>query len=168
MLVRSSSTLASISMAIQAMASLFVSLLFLSTVDRLTAQTTPPVSLPSSPTITCSFPNTSMVSSTACTYYDQQNMASLTGGCQAFLTNVDPSPSLDCCNGMNSVAYGRTACICLATFYPPPNFNATLQLQLPSLCKVTTDLCNRCPAYLVGRVNSSPVGECSLAPNRRF
>lgn len=109
--------------------------------------------------VTCSLSNASTISPEYCTYYDQQNMASETGGCQTFLTNIDPSPSADCCAGLNKVAYYRTACVCLGTFYPPSNVNMTRNLELPMLCGVTTDLCARCPAFLVGRTaDSAPIG----------
>lgn len=109
--------------------------------------------------VTCSLSNASMISPEYCTYYDQQNMASQTGGCQSFLTNIDTSPSADCCAGLNKVAYYRTACVCLTTFYPPSNINMTRNLELPMLCGVTTDLCTRCPTFLVARTaDSAPIG----------
>ncbi|KAG0559126.1 hypothetical protein KC19_10G081100 [Ceratodon purpureus] len=108
--------------------------------------------------VNCTLHNSSMISPTFCTYYDKQNMASLTGNCQPYLTNLDPMPTAGCCEGMNEVAYYRTACICDATFYPPVMVNLTRSLKLPSLCGITTDLCTQCPSFLVARTADYPVG----------
>jgi hypothetical protein len=112
--------------------------------------------------VNCTLNSQSMISPTFCSYYDQQNMASETGNCQSFLTNVDPMPNAGCCEGMNEVAYYRTACICDATFYPPFTVNSTRSLQLPSLCGITTDLCTQCPAFLVARTADYPIGKFTL------
>ena len=112
--------------------------------------------------INCTLSNASMISPTYCTFYDEQNMASQMGNCQPFLTNLDLMPDAGCCDGMNQVAYYRTACICDATFYPPVIVNFTRSLQLPSLCGITTDLCTQCPSFLVARTAEYPVGEYAL------
>lgn len=111
--------------------------------------------------VNCTLQESSMISTTACTYYDKQNMASETGNCQPFLTNIDAMPNAGCCEGLNQVAYYRTACLCDTTFYPVAAANFTRSLQLPSLCGIRTDLCTHCPQFLVERTPEYPVGELS-------
>lgn len=108
--------------------------------------------------VNCTLHNSSMISPIFCTYYEKQNMASETGNCQPFLTNLEAMPTAGCCEGMNEVSYYRTACICDVTFYPPVMVNFTRSLQLPSLCGITTDLCSQCPSFLVARTADYPVG----------
>ena len=121
--------------------------------------------------VNCTLHNSSMISTTACTYYDKQNTASQTGNCQPFLTNLEAMPDAGCCDGLNRVAYYRTACLCDVTFYPSaaviPPVNFSRSLQLPSLCGIRTDLCTQCPQFLVQRTDEYPVGE-SLDPNPPF
>lgn len=108
--------------------------------------------------VNCTLNSSSMISPTACTYYDKQNMASQMGNCQPFLANLVASPDAGCCEGMNEVGYYRTACICDATFYPPATENFTRALQLANLCGIRTDLCAECPQFLVQRTEEYPVG----------
>lgn len=117
------------------------------------------------PTITCHLPNSSMISRNSCNALDEQSMGTQTQECNLFLTGVDSAPSKACCTGLNEVAYNRTACICKATFYPPSSNNATRQLELPSLCSVQTDLCNKCPVFLTSRADSSGP---SVSPASKF
>lgn len=109
--------------------------------------------------ITCSLPSDSTISLNYCTYSDQSNTSNQTTDCQGYLTDVQDSPSKLCCTGVNNVAYYKTACICMATFYPPATVNATRQLQLPRLCNVTTDLCGQCPSFIVSKTTTAPVCE---------
>jgi hypothetical protein len=117
-----------------------------------------------SPAITCALPNSSMVSSNFCNALDQQSMSVQTQDCDAFLTDVDPAPSTACCQGLNEVAYNRTACICMITFYPPSTHNASRQLALPSLCSVQTNLCSQCPAFLISRSNGTAAAPICKPP----
>lgn len=117
-----------------------------------------------SPAITCALPNSDMVSSNFCNALDQQSMSVQTQDCNAFLTDVDPAPSTACCQGLNEVAYNRTACICMITFYPPSTHNASRQLALPSLCSVQTNLCSQCPAFLISRSNGTAAAPISDVP----
>ncbi|KAG0615466.1 hypothetical protein M758_5G043500 [Ceratodon purpureus] len=120
------------------------------------AQAAPPTSpSPSIQPVTCSLPSTSMISTIFCNSYDEQGMETQTKSCQGFLTMAEASPNADCCRGLNSVAYNRTACICKLTFYPPASNNASRQLDLPRLCGVQTDLCAQCPAFLTSISNSN-------------
>ena len=112
--------------------------------------------------ITCSLPSDSTISLNYCTYSDQSNTANQTTDCQGYLTDVQDSPSPVCCTGVNNVAYYKTACICMATFYPPATVNATRQLQLPGLCNVTTDLCGKCPSFIVAKTTAAPICECTF------
>lgn len=131
-----------------------------------TAQVPSPSIPPESPSppVTCNFANTSTISSNWCNYNEQSSTESLTLGCKSFLTNSSvPAPSTECCQGFNSIANKSTACICMATFYPPATHNMTRQLELPRLCGLKTDLCGQCPKFLVSRSNAtaSPyTGEC--------
>lgn len=112
--------------------------------------------------ITCSLPSDSTISLNYCTYSDQSNTSNQTTDCQGYLTDVQDSPSKLCCTGVNNVAYYKTACICMATFYPPATVNATRQLQLPRLCNVTTDLCGQCPSFIVAKTTAVPVCKCTF------
>jgi len=111
--------------------------------------------------ITCSLPSDSTISLNYCTYSDQSNTANQTTDCQGYLSDVEDSPSKLCCTGVNNVAYYKTACICMATFYPPATVNATRQLQLPRLCNVTTDLCGQCPSFIVAKTTAVPISSGS-------
>ncbi len=111
------------------------------------------------PPTECSMPSDMMVSGSNCSYYDEQSMAGLMGGCREFLTNTENAPTQDCCFGVNQVAYARTPCFCKATFYPldsavdaSADVNVTRQKLLPGLCLVTLDLCNLCLDFV------SPLG----------
>lgn len=112
--------------------------------------------------ITCSLPSDSTISLNYCTYSDQTNTANQTTDCQGYLSDLEDSPSKLCCTGVNNVAYYKTACICMATFYPPATVNATRQLQLPRLCNVTTDLCGQCPSFIVAKTTAVPICKCTL------
>ena len=127
--------------------------IFLAVMALVTAQAPSPSpdAVAPSPPITCTLPNSSMVSSNYCNSLDQSSMQSQTQDCTAFLTDIDPTPSMACCTGFNEVAYNRTACICMATFYPSSNYNASRALDLPSLCRVQTNLCHSCPDFIISR-----------------
>ncbi|KAG0575972.1 hypothetical protein KC19_5G044700 [Ceratodon purpureus] len=121
---------------------------------------------PSIQPVTCSLPSTLMISTNYCNSYDEQGMGTQTKSCQGFLTMAEASPSVDCCRGLNSVAYNRTACICKLTFYPPASNNASRQLDLPRLCGVQTDLCAQCPIFLtsISNANGTNTPPVSNAP----
>ncbi|CAM6057525.1 unnamed protein product [Sphagnum tenellum] len=111
------------------------------------------------PPTECSMPSDMMVSGNNCSYYDEQSMDGLMGGCREFLTNTENAPTQDCCFGVNQVAYARTPCFCKGTFYPLDSavdasggVNVTRQKLLPGLCLVTLDLCNLCLDFV------SPLG----------
>lgn len=133
-----------------------------------TAQVPSPSIPPESPSppVTCNFANTSTISSNWCNYNEQSSTESLTLGCKSFLTNSSvPAPSTECCQGFNSIANKSTACICMATFYPPATHNMTRQLELPRLCGLKTDLCGQCPTFLVSRSNATASPYTADAPN---
>lgn len=152
-------------MASRVMSVTAIVLLLSVTVVEVLAQTSPPGTPPAQP-ITCSVPNTSMISPNYCNAYDEQRMGTQTQTCQGFLTNFEAAPSTDCCIGLSSVAFNRTACICKLTFFPPAAHNASRQLDLPRLCGVATNLCGQCPTFLVSRGNgtapTTPIGKYFL------
>ncbi|XP_024375344.1 uncharacterized protein [Physcomitrium patens] len=143
----------------QRLMAILVSLMVMAVLEvRVAAQgpTASPTAAAPSPPITCSFANTSMISSNWCNYNDQSRMEAQTVDCKGFLTNSSElTPSAECCRGFNDVAYNRTACICMATFYPPSTHNESRQLVLPRLCGLITDLCGQCPTFLVSRSNGT-------------
>jgi len=119
------------------------------------------------PPTECSMPSDMMVSGNNCSYYDEQSMDGLMGGCREFLTNTENAPTQDCCFGVNQVAYARTPCFCKATFYPldssvdaSADVNVTRQKLLPGLCLVTLDLCNLCLNFV------SPLGTGVPSPGK--
>lgn len=122
--------------------------------------------------ITCTLPNTSTISPNYCNAFDENRMSAQTQPCQGFLTNLQGTPSAACCTGLNDVAKNRTACICKLTFYPPADHNASRQLELPYLCGVPTNLCGKCPTFLVSRLNAAapiyPAGNRTLLHSIHF
>ncbi|CAK9211023.1 unnamed protein product [Sphagnum troendelagicum] len=113
------------------------------------------------PATDCSMPETMVVSTSNCSYYDEQNMDGLIGGCRDFLTNIQNLPTKDCCTDVTYVAYTHTPCLCKAIFYPLDNstvdssspsstavVNATRQKELPGLCLIKINFCTVCLDYL--------------------
>ncbi|CAM6015784.1 unnamed protein product [Sphagnum balticum] len=111
------------------------------------------------PATDCSMPETMVVSASNCSYYDEQNMDGLIGGCRDFLTNIQNLPTKDCCTDVTYVAYTHTPCLCKAIFYPLDSstvdsssstavVNATRQKELPGLCLIKINFCTVCLDYL--------------------
>jgi hypothetical protein len=112
------------------------------------------------PATDCSMPETMVVSTSNCSYYDEQNMDGLIGGCRDFLTNIQNLPTKDCCTDVTYVAYTHTPCLCKAIFYPLDSstvdssspstavVNATRQKELPGLCLIKINFCTVCLDYL--------------------
>jgi hypothetical protein len=112
------------------------------------------------PATDCSMPETMVVSTSNCSYYDEQNMDGLIGGCRDFLTNIQNLPTNDCCTDVTYVAYTHTPCLCKAIFYTLDNssssssssstavVNATRQKELPGLCLIKINFCTVCLDYL--------------------
>jgi hypothetical protein len=116
------------------------------------------------PATDCSMPETMVVSTSNCSYYDEQNMDGLIGGCRDFLTNIQDLPTKDCCTDVTYVAYTHTPCLCKAIFYPLDSstvdssspssssstavVNATRQKELPGLCLIKINFCTVCLDYL--------------------
>jgi hypothetical protein len=105
---------------------------------------------------TCSFPNTSMVSSENCSAFDGQSSINQLEICLSFLINQDAIPSAECCSSVTNVSTVLPACFCKVTFYPPNIVNSTQQKRMPGLCNVNTQLCQTCPQYMVPRENNIP------------
>jgi hypothetical protein len=112
------------------------------------------------PATDCSMPESMVVSTSNCSYYDEQNMDGLIGGCRDFLTNIQDLPTKACCTDVTYVAYTHTPCLCKAIFYPLDSstvdssssstavVNATRQKELPGLCLIKINFCTVCPDYL--------------------
>ena len=101
----------------------------------------------------CLFPNTSMISTTACSHNDSRLLAlPRMLACLSYLDEEDAAPSAKCCAGVRNVSALSPACLCKQVFYPGPMANRTRGKLMPGLCNVTSDLCNVCSAFLVDRV----------------
>ncbi|KAG0605561.1 hypothetical protein M758_9G068800 [Ceratodon purpureus] len=101
----------------------------------------------------CPFPNTSMISTTACSHNDSRIfLPRLTLACLSYLDEEDDAPSAQCCAGVRNVSALSPPCLCKHVFYPGPMANHTRGKLMPGLCNVTSDLCRICSAFLVDRV----------------
>lgn len=121
----------------------------------------------------CLFPNTSMVSTTACSHNDSRSMAARMMACLPYLDEDEGAPSAKCCAGVRNVSAVSPPCLCKHVFYPFPaaGVNRTRGMLMPRLCNATvTDLCRVCSAFLVDAVwephhsSMADSGECAQPP----
>lgn len=126
--------------------------LILALVMKVTAQTSPGITGPQS---ACVFPNSSMISTSACSKSDSDTMIGGLVPCLPYLDQDEDIPSAKCCVGVMNVSTLHPPCLCKVTFYPPPSVNVTRQKLMPGVCNVTMDLCTYCPQFLVARTSQA-------------
>ena len=100
----------------------------------------------------CLFPNTSMISPTACSRNDSRSLMPRMLACLSYLAEDDTAPNAKCCAGVRNVSAVSPPCLCKHVFYPGSMVNHTRGKLMPVLCNVTFDLCRICSAFLVDRV----------------